>query len=116
MASTGLVLTVRLERVTEGTKYFNLSHIGVSTMAVIKLPDDQAAALTAKAAAQGLSLEDWFKSLAVEQPAGPGGVQSAANIVLEEMRKVPANLVKVLPKDGASQHDHYLYGWPKTDV
>ena len=41
-------------------------------MTVIELPDDQAAALTAKAAAQGLTLEDWFKSLAGEASAGPG--------------------------------------------
>jgi uncharacterized protein (DUF433 family) len=33
-------------------------------MAVIEIPDDQAAALQAKAAAQGLSLEGWFQKLA----------------------------------------------------
>ena len=85
-------------------------------MRVIELPDDQAAALTAKAAAQGLTLEDWFKSLAVEPPAGPGGVQSAAEIVLDEMRKLPADLMAALPRDGADQHDHYLYGWPKNQT
>jgi hypothetical protein len=85
-------------------------------MTVIELPDDQAAALTAKAAAQGLSLEDWFKSLAFGAPAPPGGVQSAADIVLEEMRKVPPEVMASLPKDGASQHDHYLYGWPKKEA
>jgi uncharacterized protein (DUF433 family) len=37
-------------------------------MTVIEIPDDQAAALKAKAAAQGLSLEGWFKKL-----AEPGG-------------------------------------------
>jgi len=37
-------------------------------MTVIELPDDQAAALRAKAAAQGLSLEDWFKKLALAEP------------------------------------------------
>ena len=83
---------------------------------LIELPDDQAAALTARAAAQGLTLEDWFKSLAVETTAGPGGVQSAADIVLEEMRKVPGDLMAALPRDGASQHDHYLYGWPKKEA
>ncbi len=40
-------------------------------MTVIELPDDQAAALKAKAAAQGLSLEDWFKKLAVAETLGP---------------------------------------------
>lgn len=33
-------------------------------MTVIELSDDQAAALKAKAAAQGLTLEQWFKELA----------------------------------------------------
>jgi hypothetical protein len=32
-------------------------------MAVIQIPDDQAVALQAKAAAQGLTLEAWLKSL-----------------------------------------------------
>ena len=38
-------------------------------MATVKidLPDDQAAALKAKAAAQGLSLEDWFRLLANQE-------------------------------------------------
>ena len=84
-------------------------------MKVIELPDDQAAALTAKAEAQGLTLEDWFQSLAAES-AGRGGVQTAADIVLEEMRKVPADLMAALPKDGADQHDHYLYGRPKKEA
>jgi hypothetical protein len=85
-------------------------------MVVIELPDDQAAALKAKAAAQGLTLEDWFRSLAAETPAKAGGVQAAADIVLDEMRKVPADLMAALPRDGANQHDHYLYGWPKKDT
>jgi hypothetical protein len=33
----------------------------------IEIPDDQAAALRAKAAAQGLSLEDWFRKMAGDQ-------------------------------------------------
>jgi hypothetical protein len=85
-------------------------------MAVIEIPDRQAAALKAKAAAQGLTLEEWFKRLAAEAPVAPGSLQSAADIVLEEMRKVPAEIMASLPKDGASQHDHYLYGWPKKEA
>jgi hypothetical protein len=38
-------------------------------MAVIELPDDQAAALKARAAAQGLTLRDWLGKLAEEPPA-----------------------------------------------
>jgi hypothetical protein len=40
-------------------------------MTVIRLPDEQAAALTAKAAAQGLTLADWLGKLATaETPVG----------------------------------------------
>lgn len=40
-------------------------------MTMIQLPDDQAAALSAKAAAQGLTLVDWLGKLAAtELPAG----------------------------------------------
>ena len=42
-------------------------------MTVIELPDEQVAALRAKAAAQGLTLEGWFKKLAEEEP--PAGVR-----------------------------------------
>jgi hypothetical protein len=39
-------------------------------MTVIQLPDEQAAALTARAAAQGLTLEEWLRKLAAtETPA-----------------------------------------------
>jgi hypothetical protein len=31
------------------------------------------------------------------------------------MKDVPAEDMALLPKDGASQIDHYIYGWPKRD-
>jgi len=40
------------------------------TTVKIDLPDDQAAALRATAMAQGLSLEDWFKSMVTREDAG----------------------------------------------
>ncbi|MGH9622580.1 MAG: hypothetical protein ACRD45_23090 [Bryobacteraceae bacterium] len=83
----------------------------------IHLPDDQATALQEKAAAAGLSLEAWLQTLAgKEVPVVPGTLQAAADIVLEEMRKVPTEVMATLPKDGASEHDHYLYGGPKKDA
>jgi hypothetical protein len=81
------------------------------TMTVIELSGEQAAALKAKAAAAGLTLEAWLKQLAgvaetepVEHP-----LQTAAEIVLGRMRKVPPEIMATMPKDGASQHDHYIY-------
>jgi hypothetical protein len=29
------------------------------------------------------------------------------------MRDVPLEVMTRMPQDGASQHDHYIYGWPK---
>ena len=40
-------------------------------------------------------------------------LQTAADIILNRMRNVPPEIMSALPKDGASQHDHYIYGWPK---
>jgi hypothetical protein len=71
-------------------------------MRMIELSDDQAAALTTKAAAQGLSLED--------KP-----LQTVADIILKRMRGMPASLMAAMPKDGATQRDYYIYGLPKKE-
>jgi hypothetical protein len=34
-------------------------------------------------------------------------------LILDNMQDVPPEEFAKLPKDGASQHDHYLYGHPK---
>ena len=38
-----------------------------------------------------------------------------SEVILENMREVPQEVLDQLPRDGASQHDHYLYGTPKSD-
>ena len=82
-------------------------------MTVIELPDEQAAVLKAKAAAEGLSLEAWLQKLAQEErPVGPPH-RHIADVILENMRDVPLEVMTRMPQDGASQHDHYICGWPK---
>jgi hypothetical protein len=34
-------------------------------------------------------------------------------VILDNMKDVPPEEFARLPKDGASEHDHYLYGHPK---
>lgn len=91
-------------------------------MTVIKVSDNDAAALTAKAARLGLTLEGWIKKMAEDdaenelEPSAARPLQTAADIVLSRMRKVPAEIMASMPKDGASQHDHYIYGWPKKEA
>ncbi len=37
------------------------------------------------------------------------------DVILDNMKDVPAEEFTRLPKDGASEHDHYLYGHPKRN-
>jgi hypothetical protein len=58
-------------------------------MTVIELPDKQAAALKARAAAQGLTLEGWLKLLAEEALAkAPHSPQEAAARIFELQKRV----------------------------
>jgi hypothetical protein len=52
-------------------------------MTVIELPDEQVAALRAKAAAQGLTLQAWFKKLAEDDTPDAGPLKSAYGILAE---------------------------------
>jgi hypothetical protein len=79
----------------------------------LKLSDEQAAALQAKAAAEGPSLDEWMLKLAESEPVVSRPLQHIANIIVESMKDVPPEIMATMPKDGASQHDHYIYGWPK---
>lgn len=90
-------------------------------MTVIELPDEQAAALKAKAAAAaaGLTLEAWLSRLAAgaePEPSASRPLQHIANFIVESMKDVPPEIMATMPKDGASQHDHYIYGWPTREV
>jgi len=84
----------------------------------LTLSDEQARALQAKAAAEGLSLDEWIQKLAPPEPETTveRPLQTAADIILTSMRKVPPEIMATMPEDGASQHDHYIYGWPKREV
>ena len=90
---------------------------GSSAMTLtIKLSDERATALQAKAAAEGLSLEAWLQKLAEHETPVEKPLQTAADIILSCMRNVPPEIMATMPTDGASQHDHYIYGWPKKEA
>jgi plasmid stability protein len=84
----------------------------------IKLPDEQEAALNAKAQAQGVSAEEYARQVLVhdlEVSARPPR-RHISEIIRENMSRVPAEIMATLPKDGASEHDHYIYGLPKRNL
>ncbi|HEV2963518.1 MAG TPA: hypothetical protein VG649_16950 [Candidatus Angelobacter sp.] len=68
----------------------------------IQLSDEQAAALQAKAAAQGLSLEKWVQSLVQQETQLPSGS------VVAEMRSLRAR-IKPDP-EGWTTRDYVNYG------
>jgi hypothetical protein len=86
----------------------------------IEIPDDSAARYRKVAQARGLSVERWMLELAdsaaaptPSEPITVKPLQTAADIVRSHMGKVPPEIMATMPTDGASQHDHYIYGWPK---
>ncbi len=48
------------------------------------------------------------QELPLERP-----LHAAAQIILDSMKDIPPDIMSTMPTDGASQHDHYIYGWPK---
>jgi hypothetical protein len=86
---------------------------------ILELLDDKEAALKAKAQSQGLSPEQYAEEVLsrdLEEVAKPGETTPRPHIsevIRERMSKIPAEVWKDFPSDGASEHDHYIYGLPK---
>jgi hypothetical protein len=86
----------------------------------IQLSDEQAAALQAQAAQQGLTVDTWLQRLAEEYvrlhvsvTRSPADERPIWEVISDNMKDIPLEEFEKLPKDGASEHDHYLYGHPK---
>lgn len=85
----------------------------------IEISPEKEAALKAQAQALGLTVEQWLLQLAerfvppVEQETADA--RPIWEIILDNMKNVPPEDLAALPKDGASQIDHYVYGQPKRD-
>jgi hypothetical protein len=50
------------------------------------------------------------------QPAAGRPRRHISEIIRENMSRVAAEIMATAPTDGASQHDDYIYGWPKRDL
>jgi len=81
----------------------------------LELPDKQTAALAAKARAQGLSAEQYALQVLEHDLESGQETRPIWDAILDNMSDVPREAFASLPKDGASQVDHYLYGHPKRD-
>ena len=71
-------------------------------MTVIELPDDEAAALKTRAAAQGLTLEAWFEKLSgVAVPTSQPGPRKSRYSLAELMAQCDAKSMPVLSVRGS---------------
>jgi hypothetical protein len=82
----------------------------------IDLPEEQQAMLSAKARAQGVSTEEYVRRVLAESFETSQASQPIWELIAENMKAVPREDLAVLPPDGASQIDHYVYGVPKRDL
>ncbi len=90
---------------------------------VLELPDNKEAALKAKAQAQGVSAEQYVQRMVdrdLEEPARSAVAPAVprrhiSEVIREIMSDVPPEIFESLPRDGASEHDHYIYGTPKRN-
>ena len=88
----------------------------------IDLSPENEAALRAQAEAAGLSAED-FARRALDEAlrsanATNGDVEHdrpISDVISEIWADMPDDVEAKLPSDGASEHDHYIYGWPKRE-
>jgi hypothetical protein len=89
---------------------------------IITLPlqPQEEARLVALAQAKGVSTDTLVREALDKILAdAPGQPKREArpiwDVILDNMKDVPAEEFARLPKDGASEHDHYLYGHPKRN-
>ena len=66
--------------------------------------------------AQGVSAEQYAgRALEHFLKSGSGPRRHISEVIRENMRDIPAEVLAQLPSDGASEHDHYIYGLPKRN-
>ena len=79
----------------------------------IDLPEEEIALLNAKASAEGLSAEQCAQQLLMQALGSPAARTPLSARIREIWAGMPDEVRAKLPADGASQHDHYIYGVPK---
>lgn len=80
-------------------------------------------ALRERATAAGVSAEDYARRVilrAIAEPdeddsPDPTPLRRVSEEIVRRFRALPDEAFEGLPRDGASQHDHYIYGTPKRD-
>jgi plasmid stability protein len=80
----------------------------------INLPEDEVAALAAKAQACGVSAEAYVRQVLERDLEEGRRAEPFWKAFTQRIHALPSEAFDGLPADGASEHDHYLYGSPKS--
>ena len=87
----------------------------------VEISLEREAALKARAQARGISAEQYARLVLEENlkehdsDGSKPDVRHISEVIAEIIAGVPPEEFAKLPKDGASEHDHYLYGHPKRN-
>ena len=89
----------------------------------LPLQPQEEARLVAAAQAKGVSTDDLLREALNRVLADAAALPETANaearpiweVMLDNIEGISPEEFAKLPKDGASEHDHYLYGHPKRD-
>ena len=79
----------------------------------IEIGPEIEAELTAIARAQGISAEQYATQVLEKAIVSAGSRKPLSARIREIWADIPDEVRAGLPADGASQHDHYIYGVPK---
>ena len=82
----------------------------------IDLPEEEVTLLNARANATGVSAEQCAEQLLKQALAATGARKPLAARIRDLWADIPPEVRAKLPEDGASQHDHYIYGVPKRTL
>ena len=81
----------------------------------IDLLENEITLLQAKANAEGLSAEQCAQQLLAQALAAHSAREPLSSRIRAIWANMPDEVRAKLPADGASQHDHYIYGVPKRE-
>lgn len=91
----------------------------------LNLPPDVEQAYLAEAQAKGVPIDALVREVLIARQAGPELATEPEEqsrdprpiweVMLANLKDVPPEDFAKLPKDGASEVDHYLYGHPKRN-
>jgi len=81
----------------------------------IDLPEEEVRALVERAHAFGVSAEDYVRQVLERDLSEGRAPEPFWKTFTRRIHALPAEVFESLPADGASEHDHYLYGSPKRN-